>query len=338
MKTLNQLLFIAYFLQIDSSEDIFIDIFFALMKYIKSKFPDGFVDDILEQILVKSIMYSKNAANGINSHHSGEWFQIYKWLKKVLSSQSNCPNPYLRLELFRLMRIAIIPFEIHLRECVCETFICTICEIHPFHFYFSGDVGNRLFGVQDFEYFITQLKTEREYMIYQDMPLRKVCFYNHTEKFICHLLQLVELYVRISTTMDEFNLCFNIFLAFCPIYDFPEFYSDAVDTYCELTAASLSICGSGLENTILLLEKRAANRFYPAIKDNKTSDIPRLLLSRQIHGSKALRQHALVLSDLEIYYTDRTFSIGSAANYSDDDIGDDSSEYSNSSNNNVSID
>ena len=99
------------FVTSDSNENVeCIGIFFLYLDYIIRKRPNGKVDGATEDIFRKCLPYTKNASNSLMKDLNDSLkvaipAKICSWLKRALSAPIKCPNPYVRLDLFRLVRL-----------------------------------------------------------------------------------------------------------------------------------------------------------------------------------------------------------------------------------------
>ncbi|CAL4084801.1 unnamed protein product, partial [Meganyctiphanes norvegica] len=92
-------------------------IFLAYMRFIITRQPDAHVEGIWEELLKNTVIYSLNFSNSreeityIRNTHTkvvlADGPLVSTWLQKALATHNKCPNPYIRLELFRLIRILL---------------------------------------------------------------------------------------------------------------------------------------------------------------------------------------------------------------------------------------
>ncbi|CAL4158040.1 unnamed protein product [Meganyctiphanes norvegica] len=292
-------------------------IFIAYMNFIITKIPKGCVDGIWDDILRKTLMYTITFSHRI--HGMGlKYLRLSIWLNKSLSTPSMCPNPYTRLELFRLIRKVQINSDSMNWECLCITFIQTICEIKPHHLYPSGNEDDMLFDITDLSNIISNFDYEEfrynlsVYFHTQDHNTN-VKTVNSKETFISHCIQLVGVFaVRISRNKDslqqlnELDRCCNFLTSEIDffIYDFSDVVSRqpfrrfVVETVRDLSAAIINNKHPWTEWTLV-------NR-GDVVRDlrvcTKSCILPRLLLHSQIQGSSSLvSQHALLLTKLWPY-------------------------------------
>ncbi|CAL4108259.1 unnamed protein product [Meganyctiphanes norvegica] len=154
-------------------------IFLAYMRFIITRLPDACVVGIWEDILRKTVMHSLNFSRHLveithvrRKHPSvvlADGPLVSTWLQKALNTHLQCPNPYIRLELFRLIRILLwrkngnIPSDNWKRlcdtlRCVSKTFIHTISEIDPHYLYPSGGEYSVLFNFTDLEFIFSRYR------------------------------------------------------------------------------------------------------------------------------------------------------------------------------------
>ena len=85
-------------------------IFLACIEFIMMNLPDGYIVGIWEEVLRKTVNFSKEALDDFHQVINALFglrrvSQVETWLCKALDTDTMCPNPYIRLELFRLVRL-----------------------------------------------------------------------------------------------------------------------------------------------------------------------------------------------------------------------------------------
>lgn len=108
-------------------------IFLECMHFIMTRSPEACIEGIREDIFKKTMSYSTKLFSSMYYWNRDRvWIYINTWLDEALSSPRKCPNPYVRLELFRLYRlVGYICDRTKPWEKITATFIETICEIKP---------------------------------------------------------------------------------------------------------------------------------------------------------------------------------------------------------------
>ena len=301
-------------------------IFLAYLQFIVRRRPDASINGIWEKLLRKTIRYSHNISGMDIPFVTRNNPTVLKdvimspWLCNVLISDSNCLDPYIRLELFRLFRL----FQGNLMEgmesestIIASTMIKAISEIEPRNLYLklSDSPDCLLFDFMDLSYLIA------EYGWCGDLS------------YVSHCIQLFGIFAdnisSITDPMEELDklrcLCelLGVLLNcmdrhrkpwYCKITNWdtlrkiasdPEIRVYIVETVCKLTSAIIN-CKHKDHNwsyTLMLRDKIAMKLNVCT----KTYDIPRLLFSRQIGGPILFKKHALLMRNLEQFYhqTDR---------------------------------
>ncbi|CAL4087572.1 unnamed protein product [Meganyctiphanes norvegica] len=321
----------------------------AHIKFIMTRLPDACVDGIWEDILKKTIKYSRvlGPSQKIDLAVCYESTFIYEefgptlaqaafWMNEALSIRNKCPNPYTRLELFRLVRI-LNQYSTHLVwESISKVFIHTISEIQPHCIYTSADVNKVVFNVIDMEYIFLKC--------YQHGHLKtNDLFANNT--FLLNCIQLIgvfadltgsikvpegllsyvnENYIVLNEVTDNYliqiSACVSVlkYIGFMvsfnalipgsiPLHNhlrlLPLFHPDVAETFCDLTSAIINNKVCKTDTTLNLIENR--NRIAEELAVcTKTCDLPRLLMCRQIQGSSMLiHQHSLLLRNISPFST-----------------------------------
>ncbi|CAL4108260.1 unnamed protein product [Meganyctiphanes norvegica] len=330
-------------------------IFLAYMRFIMTRQPEAYVDSIWEKILRKTMMFSRNCSDSgeeithVMKTHTNvlpeDGPQVLTWLQKALVVHKKCPNPYLRLDLFRLIRIFRWNTSGNMStkdranlddtyERVCSTFIHTIGEIQPLHLYPSGSEEKVLFSLADlsfiFDHYECNLNQKLQKIISNGI-IEELMKHNTIDveskegKFISNCIQLIGIFMvkcgsisklRMTSIRDidfilnffkyqignliyykdfEFLLPGNIpWEQFRYILSHPSFRPHIMETICYLTSA------------IINNPCKYSTQLWP-VRDciagdlgvcTKTSDLPKLLLSRQVHGPGHVHTHTLLLPDL----------------------------------------
>ncbi|CAL4187040.1 unnamed protein product [Meganyctiphanes norvegica] len=317
-------------------------IFLAHMGFIMKRLPNACVQGEWEEIIKRTVLYSRNFSDigtelfrVIRNFDSNIYArvtagpQVISWLEEALSNKVKCSNPYIRLELFRLIRIMRkwqLPHPTW--EPMCGTFIDTICEINPHHMYSSGGNDEVLFGFTDIRYMFK----------YNESKIINECLDRHEARFPSNCIQLIGKFaVAAAFISDPFeqisrlrHLCkFLIRMRHLvtigdqelQISDWAKFVSDLgqikksqlkytvpksqfrlyiVETVCALTAAIINSKGSD-QNMASIMDLRDSIVQELNVCTN-ICDLPKLLLSRQIQGPKLVRQHSLLLNNLTQNY------------------------------------
>ncbi|CAL4166359.1 unnamed protein product [Meganyctiphanes norvegica] len=323
-------------------------IFIAHVKFIMTRLTDACVDGILEDILKKTIMYSKmfyplENANLVRRRmhepfvYGNVWpteDQAASWLNEALSSTSNCPNPYIRLELFRLIRIFLDNSSNLAWHNICDTFIQTIGEIQPSRLYPSANMDEMLFGVCDMQYIFDMCGLCGKF---KNIISTDIVDGNSKEaRFITHCLQLLGVFsvlagsLRVSESFQtnervsdsyitQIRACYSVLRSIglrvttfqAPILGkfslkklcqwivcHPLFHLYVSETFCDLTSAIINNKVCNTYTTLYLLDDRDSIAGELGVC-TKTCDLPRLLMYREMQGSTRLvRQHSLLLRNI----------------------------------------
>ncbi|CAL4131513.1 unnamed protein product, partial [Meganyctiphanes norvegica] len=240
-----QLLSIPCFLPMSYSNDNeeHVVIFLAYIRFIIMKLPEACVDGIWEDFLWRALKYSQNFCGKHKYlyyflkpnlyimpdmycrivHTEGLKVQLKIWLNDALSSESKCPNPYLRLELFRLVRIFnpdnVLHKSLDSRKCICYTFIYTICQIQPLRLYPGGNVDDILFSAIDLK-IVFSVFFQIEYgeylpniivvdLIAQFIENGEVIEESLATKFISHCIQIIGGFAVLAGAKLNHNIQFN---------------------------------------------------------------------------------------------------------------------------------
>ena len=202
-------------------------IFLAYMRFLITRLFDGCVKGIWEDILRKTIDYSKNISfDGKEIAHvrrdytrvvPAEGPQVTTWLQETLSSCSKCQNPYLRLELFRLLCIFNNDFNsdsnfewITLNKPTCPTLIHTITEIQPHRLYASSSVDKVLFCFVNMDWYIFEtsfLKLSQDMVsadIIEQLGKNQEVFVNSKGvRFLSNCIQLIGLWFKATGSITN---------------------------------------------------------------------------------------------------------------------------------------
>ncbi|CAL4119312.1 unnamed protein product [Meganyctiphanes norvegica] len=354
-------------------------IFLAYMRFIVTRLPDACVDGIWEDILRRTVKYSvtitlwREEITSVRRRHTrvvlADGPIVSTWFQQALSTHLKCPNPYIRLEMFRLIRILLWnpsnkkSTEDQDRTCatlesICGTFIHTISEIQPHHFYPSYGVDKVMFNFTDLIRFIFDI-----YEVLLDKRLQKmisdginkqlkkdndVDVDSDEARFISHCIQLigifsimpgVRLYTiphisRISQLCGFFKnkigrLIYGLdinqlhgktpWVQFRYVLSLLPFNPYIIATICDLRAAMF--------HTKLRYAQSLATQLDSLAVDldvcSKACDLPQLLLCRQLQGPRSVRQHALLAKKLEPLY----FMLYRYTGNEDEDDSDNASAY-----------
>ncbi|CAL4115982.1 unnamed protein product, partial [Meganyctiphanes norvegica] len=324
-------------------------IFLSYINFIMKNQPNGCVVGIWEEIFGKVVLYSRNftdVKNVIRRMRMTYLSNIYKrvipidgplvnkWLYKTLSHHIKCPNPYIRLELFRMLRI----FHKENRnwtiwERISDTFIHTISQIQPHLLIVNGDVDGLLFGVNDLSYTINRCcGFGNLYSMMKTNLVDLVTKYSEEivntkeTKFISHCIQLIGIFAAKTGSIpgpgshvNKIQNCFSVFriirnLVNCGkalpglyelgnnqvryVLSLPAFHHYIVKTFSSLTTAIINYkTGRDIGNLRSLIIER--NKLaYDLDVFTKNSDLPRLLSYRQVQGSMLVHQKVLMLRNL----------------------------------------
>ncbi|CAL4089554.1 unnamed protein product [Meganyctiphanes norvegica] len=346
-------------------DDDHVLIFLAYMRFIMTRLPAACVEGIWEELLKKTLMYSlgnfshlTEEITCVRSTHAGFVLAddplVSTWLQKALVTHNKCPNPYIRLELFRLIRILLSKKKENMSideweclcitlNCVCETFIHTISKIQPHHLYPSDGDDKVLFDFTDLR-FIFNI-----YEVQMDEYLQKVIsngiieyWKKDTELdvdsdeagFIAHCIQLIGIFtVRANSIPDpvthmtmicylcnffKYNLGKLIFIngMKTPWDQFQYVLSQL--PFKPYITATINDLRSAVCNKCIY-SGSIATRIDSIAQDlgvyTKTYDLPRLLFSRQVHGPTSVQRHAL----LTIHLSSLKLRLSSKTDSKDDD-------------------
>ncbi|CAL4245352.1 unnamed protein product [Meganyctiphanes norvegica] len=267
--------------------------------------------------------------------------KVLTWLRKALIVHNKCPNPYLRLDLIRLIRVfhwstlgnMFKRDRVNLNngyERVCSTFIHTIGEIQPLDLYPSGSEDEVLFSLADLRFIFSSgcndsrrlQKKISNGIIEELMKHNTIDVENKEGKFISNCIQLIGIFTVRGGSIPKISLIeiiLNFFkyqignLIYYKDFEFllpgnipweqfqyilshPSFHPHIIETVCYLTSA------------IINNPCKYSTQLWP-VRDciagdlvvcTKTSDLPKLLLSRQLHGPGHVHTHVLLLPDLRL--------------------------------------
>ncbi|CAL4060331.1 unnamed protein product, partial [Meganyctiphanes norvegica] len=323
-------------------------IFLAYFKFMMTRLPDACVDGIWEDILNKAVMYTRYLYGfqvSLVMQLKPPYMHTSNcaiWLQEALSTHKKCPNPYSRLKLFRIIRMTQRYVTSLNWEPVCAMFIETINEIKPHHLYPSGDKDENVFSVDDLINIIAQKDTIE---IISTGTIAQICNKNELfvdskeTRFISHCIQLIGIFVELARSIPdhfhsiykiELRRCCHAFndymghlitpLLFCKEYKpwrsprewFQYFVSRPPFRHYAIQTVRILIA-------IFIDKKVISESEIPSLEYlrdvagdlgacNKSCELPRLLLYRQIHGSTLARQHTLLipkmmLKNLSPHYT-----------------------------------
>ncbi|CAL4179007.1 unnamed protein product [Meganyctiphanes norvegica] len=292
---------------IDDNEPIVI--FLAFITFIIARQSEAFVDGIWEEILRKVVMCSKNYSDIRILRVKWDYAKymhacdVTSWFVKALSTCSKCPNPYTRLELLRLGHI----FHISLtwrdqsevtRKLISATVMHTISEIPPHHLYPSGKNDDSLFNNDDLYYYIyeSQLSGVMKKYIAADITKQikeknKIFIDSIETKYFCHSIKLLGM-SAITTGIIRRHHVFWYGEMLQNFISLPPFSNYIVETINDVTALIIN-------KYMPELHKNLIWAFLNSVRNidvcNKTCDLPRLLLSRQIHGFRRSSQRSLLI-------------------------------------------
>ncbi|CAL4166357.1 unnamed protein product [Meganyctiphanes norvegica] len=315
-------------------------VFIVHVKFIMTRLTDQCVTGIWENIIKKTIMYSRMFYPSENAHivknYMGMGFvertlsptelQVANWFNEALSSTSKCPNSYVRLGLFRLIRI-LLEESLYLPpmpwECICATFIQTIVEIQPHRIYSNTNVDEMLFEVCDMHHMIRKCSIHGKL---ENIISNNKVANNKETMFILHSLQLVRVFAIVAGSIadskgfinkrrvqeifnTQLNVCCSVLNSIGPMVTMnnpiigqsqgvichPLFHPYFAETVCDLTSAIINnkVCETNPTLNPMGFIKYVAEELGVC---TKTCDLPRLLLHRQMYGFNPLvRQHSLLL-------------------------------------------
>jgi len=193
-------------------------IFLSHVMFIMRSQPEGNLHDIWEDIFKKTISYSKNISVSQVTHMMNQRPyniiihtepRVRCWLNEALSTPTKCPDPYIRLELFRLIRIFREEIFGYLDwKRICATFMHIISEIQPHHLLPSGGEYEVMFRLADLKYIIEecgQLDPNITKIISSDIiqqiKSKNISFVDSKETlFLCHCIQLIGVFVVLTNS------------------------------------------------------------------------------------------------------------------------------------------
>ncbi|CAL4097208.1 unnamed protein product [Meganyctiphanes norvegica] len=336
-----------------SSDDEPVVIFLAYMRFLIARLPGASVDGIWEHILRKTINYSRNFTiteklaldDFVREEFTLcspklciklipiETYQVFPWLYKALGNHQRCPNPYIRLELFRLIRLFSDDDlgDMAIEERLSITFMQTICEIQPHHLYPSGNEDDLVFSVFDFDCIINACSRDGklQQMISSDLikqlsKSNNVIINSYETKFLTQCLQIIGIYAVITGSRSnptnqnrEIQLCFKLlrhsigllvncrhhlpcmsdWKQFCYIFAHPPFNRYAVEAVHDITVAITNNKDSNKVDQMLQLRDIIAKALNVC---TKTFNLPKLLTSRQVDGLSFIHRQSFVLSGLAL--------------------------------------
>ncbi|CAL4168148.1 unnamed protein product [Meganyctiphanes norvegica] len=150
--------------------------------------------------------------------------QVITWLQKALVVQSKYPNPYIRLELFRLVRIfcsdilgnipAIRDWMLldDTYKSICRTFIHTISDINPHYLYPSDGEDEVLFDFTDLRFIFNRYENNVDHTlqklitsgINEQLTMdNKVDVDSDEARFISHCIQLIGIFTVIANSIPS---------------------------------------------------------------------------------------------------------------------------------------
>ena len=289
-------------------------IFLACMEFIMERLPEGCVEGIWEQVLRKTVNFFKvdlNDFQGVIYALFGltKVNQVELWLYKAFGTESMCPNPYIRLELFRLVRLFKAK-KMDYTKAWENIFINTIREIQPHRFYPSGNEDDVLFSVEDMIYIINNVLHFDIKL--QEKKKKEVIFNSAETNFFVNLIQVIGVFANMSRSIPESSKqishlldCFTLLMPWMQFRQFvvqPSVHRYVIEVIRDLTAAITSFPKRGnlklhVELEMLLLKIRDSISMDVC---NKTSNLPSLLLYRQINGPSIVHRHSLLLKEISL--------------------------------------
>ena len=297
-------------------------IFLACIEFIMKMLPDGYIIGIWEEVLRKTVNLSSGVKDDFHQViHAlfglGRVSQVETWLCKALNTDFMCPNPYIRLELFRLVRLFKAFDHITTWE---RVFIHTISEIQPHHLYPSGNEDDVIFSVEDLIYIINNvlhfdLKLQEIISSNTFRPLKnkKQLIFNSSEtKFLINLLQLIGVFAIMAGSMTDHTIqisqlidCFCLlmpWMQFRHLVSLPKVRCYAIEALRDMTSAVTSFPIRGdirlrVELEEILLELRDSISMEVS---NESSALPILMLSRQIDGHTITHRQSLLLKEFSL--------------------------------------
>ena len=315
-----------------------VSVFIDFLQFIINRRPSGTLNGIWEELMCKTLKYSRNFNY---SKDVKFWEDIGKdigvdvWLSKCLNVSSNCPNPYIRLELFRLYRLFKLRTDVPSisKELCVNTFMETVSEIQPHLIHLDGDV---LFGITDLNYIfldcgnVKLLRSFVSFDINKQLLKRKPIVVDSIEtKFMLHCIQLIGIFATMAATITdpeeqaiEVHLCiccftegirnlvdcgdhfgmmpfwqqFSIITADEPLHQY------VIKAIRELTSAINNLKQTDAVRTLMPFRDEILVDLFTC---SKTNVLPNLLLSRQIQGygrGRYVQHHALLLNRLSRVY------------------------------------
>ncbi|CAL4174832.1 unnamed protein product [Meganyctiphanes norvegica] len=358
-------------------------IFMAYLKFIMARRPRGKVDGIWEEIFRKTVVYSRNVTdfkneisqlrrNNVSNMYNmvipiEDGIRVNAWLYKALSTKSKCPNPYIRLELFRMIRLFQKHYENRIWDRLTETLLDTISEIQPHFLNPNGDVGDILFGVNDLDYILSyccgygDLCGIKDNIFYDVDRYKKEVVYSKETRFISNCIQLIGVFAVMAGSISDpgshitmIKKCFSVFrtirnLVGAPFFvtikpgwnqiryvlSLPEFHRYVIETVRDLTTAIINNnTGRDIWKCMPLITERD-DLTWDLDVYTKICDLPRLLLYRQGHGSMFGNQKFLLLRNLQQFtVNNERFSVERISN--ENIANESSSDESNDNESNVS--
>ncbi|CAL4122222.1 unnamed protein product, partial [Meganyctiphanes norvegica] len=229
------------------------------------------------------------------------------------TTYSKCPNPYTRLELLRVGRI--LRFFIFLnqptrsqtditRELITATIMHTISEIPPHHIYLKGKKDDCLFDNDDvlcyiYESELTSVMAKRisADITKQIKEKNKVCIDSIETTFLCHSIQLLGVSAIATCFISTDDVFWNHY-ALEDVISRPPFSHYIVETINDLTSLIINKYMPDLHKSVSKAQNLICT-FLNSVENidvcNNTCDLPRLLLSRQIHGFTRDSQRSLLI-------------------------------------------
>lgn len=297
-------------------------IFLEFMRFIMTMRPDGSIFGIWDELLHKTLKYSKNY-NDSRDGQCGVLSGVSNWMIKVLGSNS-CPNHYTRLELFRLARLFKLNHELSVHG---DTILHTISNIKPHRLYPSGNEDDLLFGAMDLHYIIIKCQTvetiQDVVLIDLNQQLRKgngIIVNSDETRFILNSIQLVGIFSALARYIPDANVrakqlefcCATFFGGICRLIDcdgegplvqdilnHQSFYHHVVEFIRDLTNVTLTLGQRDMSYTVMRTRDLLVLDFDIG---SATSEFSKLLSDRQVHGSRDVQKHSLLLYHLSWLY------------------------------------
>ena len=263
-------------------------LFLAYMRFITTRLPDGCVDGIWEELFNKTIMYCRNLSYFNIVYEMSITIRI--WLSEALSSNSKCPNPYIRLELFHLLRrftdLEREKFVVN-NLILSVLFIQTIRDIQSLHFHPSHVMGEILFDIADLRFFteVCFMVGEIQEIIFSDTVEqftvdKEMIVKSNTPVFLDNFIHLIETVATIASSNTDSQKQKLELLQCCNLFND---IIESMENYPHIPGVT-----SKEKFRHYLMSRPSFQSYF--------NYLPRILQSSQINGQPALfRQRSLLL-------------------------------------------